>query len=56
MPIPSYLIAIAAGNVIYKPFAVPEGKTWTSGVWAEPELMDVAYWEFKEDTTRYAVL
>ena len=53
MPIPSYLIALAAGNVVYKSFEVPPGKTWTSGVWAEPELIDSAFWEFKEDTARW---
>ena len=51
--IPSYLIAIAAGNVRYKAFKTPEGKTWTSGIWAEPELIDAAYWEFSEDTGRF---
>ncbi|KAH7908136.1 hypothetical protein BJ138DRAFT_1208110 [Hygrophoropsis aurantiaca] len=53
VPIPSYLLAIAAGNFRYRPFTTPEGKTWTSGVWAEPELIDAAHWEFNEDTTRY---
>ncbi|GJE92045.1 M1 family metallopeptidase [Phanerochaete sordida] len=53
VPIPSYLIALAAGNVVYKPFAAIPGKTWTSGVWAEPELIDASYWEFKEDTARF---
>ena len=31
---------------------MPEGKEWTSGIWAEEELVDAAEWEFKEDTTR----
>ncbi|KAH7921995.1 hypothetical protein BV22DRAFT_1121755 [Leucogyrophana mollusca] len=53
VPIPSYLLAIAAGNFRYHPFTVPDGKTWTSGVWAEPELIDAAFWEFSEDTTRF---
>ncbi|KAL4069032.1 peptidase family M1-domain-containing protein [Scleroderma citrinum] len=53
VPIPSYLLAIASGNVRYRPFAVPKGKAWTSGVWAEEELVDAAEWEFKEDTTRF---
>ncbi|KAF4623043.1 hypothetical protein D9613_001552 [Agrocybe pediades] len=53
VPIPSYLIAIAVGNVRYRPFSKPKGKTWTSGIWAEPELIDSAYWEFSEDTTRF---
>lgn len=50
VPIPSYLIAIAAGNVVYRPFAPVEGKTWKSGVWAEPELIEASYWEFSQDT------
>lgn len=53
MPIPSYLIAIAAGNVVYRPFPPVEGKTWKSGVWAEPELIEASYWEFSQDTGRY---
>ena len=52
VPIPSYLIALAVGNVVYRPFPQLEGKTWTSGVWAEPESIDAAYWEFSEDTTK----
>jgi leukotriene-A4 hydrolase len=55
--IPSYLIAIASGNVIYKPFptfsAAGSTKPWRTGVWTEPELMDAAYWEFSQDTARY---
>jgi leukotriene-A4 hydrolase len=50
--IPSYLIAIAAGNVRYREFPRLDGRNWTSGVWAEPELIDAAYWEFSEDTGR----
>ncbi|TFY77753.1 hypothetical protein EWM64_g6259 [Hericium alpestre] len=46
VPIPSYLIAIASGNLCYRSFPAVEGKSWTSGVWAEPELMDSSYWEF----------
>jgi hypothetical protein len=53
IPIATYILAIAAGNVRYRPFPKPEDKQWTSGVWAEPELIDQAYWEFSEDTTRY---
>ncbi|KAH9168627.1 leukotriene-A4 hydrolase [Lactarius sanguifluus] len=51
--IPSYLIAIASGNVRYKPFPTVEGRSWKSGVWAEPELLDASYWEFSEDTGRF---
>src|SRR5579863_4289506 len=50
--IPSYLIAIASGNLRYKPFPPIEGRPWKTGVWAEPELLEAAYWEFSEDTGR----
>ncbi|EIW86245.1 hypothetical protein CONPUDRAFT_94541 [Coniophora puteana RWD-64-598 SS2] len=53
VPIPSYLIAIASGNFHYRAFNVPEGKTWKTGVWAEPELLERAHWEFSEDTPRF---
>ncbi|KAH7910019.1 peptidase family M1-domain-containing protein [Hygrophoropsis aurantiaca] len=53
VPIPSYLLAIASGNVVYRAFEKLEGKDWTSGVWAEPELIGDAHWEFREDTTRF---
>ncbi|KAF8584943.1 hypothetical protein K439DRAFT_1646747 [Ramaria rubella] len=53
IPIPSYLIAIAAGNVRYRQFPAVEGKSWSTGVWAEPEIVDAAYWEFSEDTVRF---
>ncbi|KAJ7284708.1 peptidase family M1-domain-containing protein [Mycena rebaudengoi] len=53
VPIPSYLLAIAAGNVRYRPFPQFEDKTWRTGIWAEPELIDAAYWEFSEDTARF---
>ncbi|KZT68834.1 hypothetical protein DAEQUDRAFT_745556 [Daedalea quercina L-15889] len=46
VPIPSYLIAIAAGNVRYHACPAVEGKQWKTGVWAEPEFIDSAYWEF----------
>ena len=55
MPIPSYLIAIASGNVCYKPFPAVDGKEWSCGIWAEPELIDAAYWEFSADTTKYFI-
>ncbi|KZT24720.1 zincin [Neolentinus lepideus HHB14362 ss-1] len=54
--IPSYLLAIASGNLHYRAFDVPQGKDWTSGVWTEPEMLDQAHWEFKEDTTRNLAL
>lgn len=50
--IPSYLIAIAAGDLRYRAFAKPAGKSWNSGIWTEPSLLDAAFWEFSEDTTR----
>ncbi|KAH9949467.1 hypothetical protein B0H21DRAFT_728077 [Amylocystis lapponica] len=53
VPIPSYLIAIAAGNVRYHPCPSIAGKQWKSGVWAEPELIDAAYWEFSEAIGRF---
>ena len=55
IPISSYILAIAVGNVRYRPFPKHEDKQWTSGVWAEPELIDQAYWEFSKDTTRYQI-
>ncbi|KAJ6469011.1 peptidase family M1-domain-containing protein [Mycena vitilis] len=53
VPIPSYLLAIACGNVRYRPFPQFEDKHWRTGIWAEPELIDAAYWEFSEDTARF---
>jgi len=41
-PIPSYLVALAAGNLSYE--AVDEH----SGIYAEPEIMGKASWEFAE--------
>ncbi|KAH8101514.1 peptidase family M1-domain-containing protein [Cristinia sonorae] len=52
VPIPPYLIALAAGNVVYRPFPKVEGKDWTTGIWSEPELIEAAYWEFSEDTNK----
>ncbi|KAF5361641.1 hypothetical protein D9758_007285 [Tetrapyrgos nigripes] len=56
IPIPSYLIALASGNVVYRSFARYEDKEWKSGIWAEPELIDAAYWEFSEDTARFLAM
>ncbi|KAF8168402.1 hypothetical protein B0H34DRAFT_685291 [Crassisporium funariophilum] len=53
VPIPPYLIAIAVGNVQYRAFPKPDGKQWTTGLWAEPEMIDSAFWEFSEDTARF---
>ena len=44
-PIPSYLLAIAAGDLVFKPVS---GR---SGVWAEPAMVDKAVKEF-EDTEK----
>ncbi len=44
-PIPSYLLAIAAGDVVFKPISA------RSGVWAEPAMADKAAKEF-EDTEK----
>ncbi|RSH81372.1 hypothetical protein EHS25_006904 [Saitozyma podzolica] len=51
--IPSYLIAIASGELVYRPFKQLEGRKWRSGAWTEPLMMDEAYWEFSEDTARF---
>ncbi|KAH9836660.1 metalloprotease [Rhodofomes roseus] len=53
VPIPSYLIAIAAGNVRYRACPSIEGKQWKTGVWAEPEFIDSAYWEFGEAINKF---
>ncbi|KRG70387.1 M1 family metallopeptidase [Pseudoxanthomonas dokdonensis] len=44
-PIPSYLLAIAAGDLVFKPLSE------RSGVWAEPSMVDKAASEF-EDTEK----
>jgi len=44
-PIPSYLLAIAAGDLVFKPISA------RSGVWAEPAMIDRAVAEF-EDTEK----
>jgi len=44
-PIPSYLLAIAAGDLVFKPLSA------RSGVWAEPAMADKAAREF-EDTEK----
>ena len=44
-PIPSYLLAIAAGDLVFKPISA------RSGVWAEPTMVDKAAREF-EDTEK----
>ncbi|MXV09262.1 MULTISPECIES: M1 family metallopeptidase [unclassified Xanthomonas] len=47
-PIPSYLLAIAAGDLVFKPISA------RSGVWAEPAMVDKAAKEF-EDTEKMIV-
>ncbi|WP_045728370.1 M1 family metallopeptidase [Xanthomonas sp. GPE 39] len=47
-PIPSYLLAIAAGDLVFKPISA------RSGVWAEPAMADKAAKEF-EDTEKMIV-
>jgi leukotriene-A4 hydrolase len=44
-PIPSYLMAIAAGDLVFKPISA------RAGVWAEPQTVDRAVKEF-EDTEK----
>ncbi|WWC63102.1 leukotriene A-4 hydrolase/aminopeptidase [Kwoniella dejecticola CBS 10117] len=51
--IPSYLIAIAAGELTHKSFDDLEGRHWQTGCWTEPLNMDKAYQEFKEDTANF---
>ena len=41
-PIPSYLLAIAAGDLVYKPISA------RSGVWAEPGTVDASVAEFAD--------
>ncbi|MFC0676643.1 M1 family metallopeptidase [Lysobacter korlensis] len=47
-PIPSYLLAIAAGDLVFKPISE------RSGVWAEPSAVDKSVKEF-EDTEKMIV-
>jgi leukotriene-A4 hydrolase len=49
VPIPSYLIAIAAGEVAYKRV----GKR--TGVWADPVTLPKAVWEFEEDMEKFMI-
>ncbi|OSD05714.1 hypothetical protein PYCCODRAFT_1465050 [Trametes coccinea BRFM310] len=55
VPIPTYLVAIAVGNFRYRALPAVEGKEWTSGVWAEPELIDATYWEFSEAINKFLI-
>ncbi|TEB26297.1 leukotriene-A4 hydrolase [Coprinellus micaceus] len=51
--IPSYLLAIAVGDLEYRAFPQFEDKQWKTGVWAEPDVIEKAYWEFSEDTAKF---
>ncbi|WWD02391.1 leukotriene A-4 hydrolase/aminopeptidase [Kwoniella europaea PYCC6329] len=51
--IPSYLIAIAAGELTHKPFENLQGRNWSTGCWTEPLNMDKAFWEFHKDTANF---
>lgn len=53
MAIPSYLLAIAVGDLEYRAFPQFEDKQWKTGVWAEPDVIEKAYWEFSEDTAKF---
>ncbi len=48
-PIPSYLLAIAAGDLVFKPISA------RSGVWAEPGMVDKAVAEFADTEKMIAV-
>jgi aminopeptidase N len=48
-PIPSYLLAIAAGDMAFKPISA------RSGVWAEPSMVDKAVAEFADTEKMIAV-
>ena len=50
--IPSYLIAIASGELVYRAFDKLPGKEWRTGCWTEPGLMDAVFWEFHKDTAK----
>jgi leukotriene-A4 hydrolase len=41
-PIPSYLLALAVGNLFFEPFGP------STGVYAEPEILPAAAWEFAD--------
>ena len=41
-PIPSYLLALAVGNLFFEPFGP------STGVYAEPEVLPAAAWEFAD--------
>ncbi|RXK38146.1 leukotriene A-4 hydrolase/aminopeptidase [Tremella mesenterica] len=51
--IPSYLVAIASGELVYKSFEKIGGRKWRTGCWTEPGMMDACFWEFKEDTANF---
>lgn len=49
VPIPSYLLALAVGRLEGRFF----GKDNRCSIWAEPQTIEKAYWEFSEDTDHF---
>ncbi|ORY89696.1 peptidase family M1-domain-containing protein [Leucosporidium creatinivorum] len=49
-PIPSYLIAVAGGELAFAPLGP------RTGVWAQPAVLEAATWEFKRDTEKFVSL
>jgi leukotriene-A4 hydrolase len=47
-PIPSYLFALAAGNLEFREFGP------RTGIYAEPQIIESAAWEFAENETKIA--
>lgn len=45
-PIPSYLFALAVGNLVFREMGP------RTGIYAEPELIEAAAWEFAENETK----
>jgi aminopeptidase N len=45
-PIPSYLFALAAGNLVFREFGP------RTGIYAEPEIIEAAAWEFAENESK----
>ena len=41
-PIPSYLLALAVGDIVFRPFGE------RTGIYAEPEVIERAAWEFAD--------
>ena len=45
-PIPSYLFALGVGNLVFRALGP------RTGIYAEPELIEAAAWEFAENETK----